>query len=774
MIRKTPALLLAGALIVASCSVLFASPPKSPLQAGSSVTLSLKAANVEQIVRQIAEKTGKNLEVSPQMRSEVLIVDVSDFPVQSLLDRIAEVTLGQWVADGETLSLRPDVNKRKLASQQVDTERVQELQKALVNLQKVLQPKPKNPEEGGDEDFGQFFGMGMGGGSTEARKVIATISRGLNANSLAQIKPGDRIVYATTPTRMQLPMPGPNLNQVVGEWVAAHNKAAEEAEKNPREIPGGDEMAQMMELFGSMGMNPFATPKKITGAPAKVLLVVSRPDSGAMMMFGGGGDGLSLELRLYSQDGLVLLSGQSMLGGYDEEDVAGVMREISEEQATRSGEATGQTQPDKPEKETKITYSKETLAMKEAMNMRNSRQLGQKPIPAEIETMFARPDLHEPLSFDVSDGLTSLAKERKLDLVANIPDNYVSFWGSMFGDGTDTVEELEAELSGNDELVVKNEGGVYTIRPRDVEGAARLRVNRADLARLIEAARTKLVPSLDDLAAFAARNPKPSESGIAMTWLNLYAPNLMREGFGGETNWDMIRLWGLLNPTQRQTLRTGNMLSYAAISAEQAAVVRKFMFGADAELKIEDPAKPKSGLRMLNMMFGMMARSTQAGASYRTEPTEIMPNGLPAQGGIRMEATETMYAIQVQTDGRPSPMLGALGAEELAFIKFMLDDPRIAAEASNEMPEFNRLKVGDRTIMDFKFYAANDVLTTHSLTDDRPAAGGPFALNALPAKMQQQVDEKTKLIKESPIAKMMQMGIGMGMGQGQPPKPPTN
>src|SRR5262245_8943017 len=112
-----------------SCSLALA-------QDSQKVTLSFPAGTAKAVVEQIAKDTGSKLAVATAAENEIVILNVTDAPLESVLERIALVTSCKWVTDTDGIRrLRPDDElRRKQAREELDF-KTAEISKALVKLQ---------------------------------------------------------------------------------------------------------------------------------------------------------------------------------------------------------------------------------------------------------------------------------------------------------------------------------------------------------------------------------------------------------------------------------------------------------------------------------------------------------------------------------------------------------------------------------------------------------------------------------------------------------------
>src|SRR5688500_20355906 len=65
------------------------------------VTFSMKAATVDKVVEALAKQTGVKIAASPAISREVVLISVTDVPLETLLAKLADVVSGEWRLSSE-------------------------------------------------------------------------------------------------------------------------------------------------------------------------------------------------------------------------------------------------------------------------------------------------------------------------------------------------------------------------------------------------------------------------------------------------------------------------------------------------------------------------------------------------------------------------------------------------------------------------------------------------------------------------------------------------
>jgi hypothetical protein len=234
-----------------------------------------------------------------------------------------------------------------------------------------------------------------------------------------------------------------------------------------------------------------------------------------------------------------------------------------------------------------------------------------------------------------------------------------------------------------------------------------------------------------------------------MQYIMLFAPGAVQQGFGGMVSWDMLRLFASLTPGQRQGLTSGSQIPFNALSPQAKGYLTKLLFGADTDIVVESQ-KPKSDAFQMPTFVRRMFGGSKG--DYRSEPTEIMPNGLPGNGYVTLNVTKSHVAKMAGDKGFNPMGAGAMGSEELALVRFFKEDPNMSQLAGGFMPSLDELRLGTRTIYDFKFYVAPDVMMAQSLNDNAISKDAPVVkFSSLPSEFQKEIDQKMAEIKKFPF-----------------------
>ncbi len=727
------------------------------------VTFTQSMTSVGRALEGLSNASKVPLLASVPMAGEPLMISVTDAKLADLMAQIAKVTGGAWRREEGGFRLIRPAGMDAAEQNAERAERLKSIRTQIAKKMESLKPKPAGSKQTSE---GPNFSMGFGGmgGSGAGDKAITKLLGQIDVNAIAGIEQGERVVFSSLPTRMQRPFFG-NVAPVVTELVQNHNAAT--ANRPPTNVGADDEVdeAELNEFLKAIGIS--RNDKPIEGRPAKVLLAVAK-GGGFMGMMGG----YQIELLLFDSNGKVLIREQSML--MDSNGLLGGIAQAMGAAMEGIGDALGGATGEKPKEQEiegpdgDIVYSKETKEVATLFGTAGGGMSGGMSIPSkltpDLEAKLLRPDIYDPLSFVESESLAAVASVKKWNVVANLPDSRISMFGMMAGETATKVNKYLTSIFKDKRLVANSANGWLTIQPSHPRSARLSRVDRASLAKLIGGAKTNIVVNLDDYAAYALKNPPPMETPAAMIYLMLFAPNAMSQGMMGMTDWDMLRFYGTLNPVTKSSLPNGITMSLTNVEPYQRKLVERMLFGANANLVVGAQPEESAASPFMAIMKSFMGNN---GGTWKQEPTEIMPDGLPNAGTIQIKAENTMVG-RVEGESELNSMFGALGPGELALFQFMKDDPNMGMMAQG-MPPITALKMGTRSTYKFRFNVAADVSTSRVLNDDRISKDGQIlSIDNLPADFRAQIEKQKELLKKDPFFKMM-MGMGTRGREVPPP-----
>jgi hypothetical protein len=722
-------------------ALLFGQGPAVDLQAP--ISFEHRAAPVSRVLASLSEKSKIKLEALPAVAGDVVLVSVKEVPLQDLLQKIATVTSAEWRQDGEIYRLVPAAGIRNREAQDEFSAKVTAIRASIAN--RLKPPTVPAKPAGGDDVEDEEFAMPEGFDPSEIGDgPLLKIVQNLDLRALAALRTGDRVVFSSQPTRMQRPLPATS-GPLIAKMVASHNetaKALKDADMDTDDaLPDGVEMPQFVKDMMNQRTKP-------VGEFSKALLIASR--SGFM----GGFGSLNLELLLYDREGKVAYKTNTMLS----ETSSTMTRIIEAAQGKKKPAAT---------KATPIELSPETKLVREVFSKAMGAS-GNVQLKPEAKAILYHPEIYDPLSFLPTDSLLAMAKKQGRPIVANLPDEMGESNAFAMASGENaTVEQVEEDLRSAEEIRALTDPTFLLIKPSHPAQARAERLDREALAALMQAVDTKGIPSLDDVAAFAAKAENPMEGGVAQAYVMGLAPGAFSFSMSGFTNWDALRFYGLLSLDGRRVLAGGGRLPFGTLTSAQSGQLQKMAFGTSSNLQVEGSgAKSDEGFFSMMRMFG-----AGTDKDFRTEPTEVMANGLPSDGFVTANVVSDFFVTPVFDGDQPTMgPLSVLGVDEVAMLRMFRESPGFSQAMSGQMPSIDRVKLGERSVWNFQFHVAPKTSMKASLNDNRMAKGGrTYAMNDLPADYQKRIAAKVEEYKKSPLGAIGGMMGGMNRGQTPPP-----
>lgn len=677
------------------------------------VTYSTGGTTVAAAVGALATESKIPLQVSTSMRGEIVVIHADKVPLDQLLRRIATVTEGSWEVSGGNWTLVPNRAVREAARLKRRTERMNKLRAEIARQMKP----PTKPEETTEVMLPSFA---FGGSSARVAQMVS----GLDLTTLADLPESGRIVYSSTPTRMQRSFT-PNA-RLIQSMIDDHNRVAK-AQRDPVTTGDADE-ERARAWMRRMGLERRS--KVITEPPAKVLLAVQ---NGGML-----GDAMvQAEVKVYDREGNVLITEAStfmiedVLGSFGGDDEP----EDNPKPAPKDDSPKIELTPIGKE------FSKMMVGMSQAF-------MGSPAKPSEeLKKVAMRPQEFEPLGFLVGDYLIQAAKYRKQTLVANLPDDAVESSDAL--NENTTINQFLKRLETRSQFVQTTDGGFWTLAPVDAERARNDRVDRVALGALLASADAGGSIPLVNLAEYAARSPKfGMRNPLPMFAALLVAPGMLRMGLEPK-NWDALALYGTLAASQRLDLERGARIAFASMTPAQLAIANRMVYGADPQVQTGPDAASEGelggfmGLMMQGFMMGGGDRD------FRQEPTEVAPNGLQSAGFLSAKVSSD-YVFQPQGDNPLLSMMGMAGAEEVAMMTMFKDSA--GAEVGAFMPDLKEFKLGSRKTISLSLQLAPEAAVRSTLNDDRLPANAPkYTMENAPAEVKARLDKAREALKKLDI-----------------------
>ncbi|MEQ1822794.1 MAG: hypothetical protein ABL949_09800 [Fimbriimonadaceae bacterium] len=569
-------------------------------------------------------------------------------------------------------------------------------------------------------------------------KALAQVIRSIGVQSLASFAKGTRLVYSTHPTRMQRQTPAIS-NELIQAMVRDHNTEANKPREEPddmeevkKSLP--PEMVKMIEAYEAM-----EKPKPITTPIAKLNFVFSIQEY------------LSTELQAFDANGKMVI--QSSDGLYSEGEDLAELPDMSKPRA--KGDPTEAKEAEPKEDTRAIKLSKESAEFIKGLMDYKARLQKSKPSPTK-EALLKLTESDPFLKFDTEVYSQVFAAEKR-NIIISCPESRAFSQEQLtFGNVLDTLA-MDTEQKGP-----------WLIRPREDDDIS---IDTERLCNVLIRLNKKTL-TLDDKAWLASEyDAFPRGATRATMAIFLFGGNI----YG--SNSDLLKLYGMLSPSQKQAAKAKGV-SISSLDSRQKAFVEKMVYGIDPSAKAgfmnsNYGANMFEDIFDMDTMFKKEMERLEASKSYLAEPTEALPNGLPNDGLVTLsEVLEPGYR-PVSKGEKATPEDDVLGLGEsvsekqLASLLAIKEMPMMLGEFGATFPkEFEKIQ---RKKVELKLTCMPNYGAMEQMYEATEDAAQPVDLTKMGADFDATLDKMKKSMKS--MEKMMMLGGGMFSGGRKNPPP---
>jgi hypothetical protein len=390
------------------------------------VSAEVRAASAPIAIAELSKQIGFPLEAMPSTANDFVAIRIEKVPIHRLMTEVAEVTNAAWEPSGSGFRLvRTDRTTAKEAAEERAEllKRIQDslgklkarsVEEATFNDQTAQRSADRLATLSEQQNSGQpnlWADIQRLNSSGPPYRLMRKIMESLDAETIASVPANRRFVFADRPNRIQRQLPKV-VQAHVGQFMAEQAIWAK-AITRARERRGASEYFYME--------NASAPGNRIVG---KIILGLSRHNQMP---------GITANLTILDTGGRTLGTATETLGW----------------NPTTYGSALADAQK-LGEKEAAIEFKGKSQLMHEAITaaFQSSRQnngIIKVDLSPELREMLLNPEKDEPLSHLASDTLFSIAKSKRINLVANVPDELM-FGGSIAGLGAVKPSALIALL----------------------------------------------------------------------------------------------------------------------------------------------------------------------------------------------------------------------------------------------------------------------------------------------------------------------------------------
>ncbi len=709
--------MIVGGLTLSLTGLLAGTPHQ---QADPKVTMTISAMRASKALRLLGSYVHMTFETSPQTANEVVAFRFTDVPLSEAMRRIAEAVDGSWKQEeSDTRLIRTADQARSERAleyaQDVDAirksinKRAEELKKMPVwsnseadalALQVKSLVKSFNPNNRDGKWYQQATHLSESGPLGRTMTQIASL---LDPKELAELPPYLTTVWSSSPTATQRPIPSevwPIIQQFThdqSDWLASRC----------RETP-----AERSNFWGSdlLGGRLWRFPKSVERGCCDGD-VLSPPKEMGPYRFG-----LNLTFSAYDQKGKRIGQAQTSLGNTFD-DYSDVMKDVEPPPGEKLITAEGD--------------GKELLDAQPSWPRKPSKELS-----PGLLAKITNPEEFDPLSFFMSSGLEQVAEIRGLNMVSCLPDT--SIYGAVIAPGKDVgINQFLQRMKFFQTSAVLKDGWLIVqsqpvpMKPEIPRLIAKL------LPNTCSGSSSKKSLTIDESAYFALALPDSTQANYLPSTManflitpdnNYYEPN-------------MLRLYGLLTPQQKQQMSTGG-LPFGSLNEDELMYVNRMVYGLNANLQYRPPQGQGINSGDWDLFYNGIMR----------EPTESLPTGIPSRGLLKM--TTEQFGCGNRFNGAGPAGLRRNTSDDaqrdMAWQKFCQDRPDLFPWAvNNGLYNFNHFQYGQRLQLTFDFNFTDSISINQTLEEKNMSEFKDITMNDLPDDFKKQFQTRTTISSSS-------------------------
>lgn len=590
------------------------------------VSLDLPILPIRKVLSELEKVSGQSYRLSGPDPDQSIFVQVKDLPLSRLREAIADVTQGRWVQSGTLFTLEtvsevwlrdkgfresvPGALSKLVPAEAISASDVAKLQKEaeiLTNAEHVDVSKMRKLEE-----FRRISPSG---------RLITRLAKELPIAELTSMRDRERKVFSLDPTALQKSL-GPRARSSWEDYKAEVAVFREKAKLMPEPDPGKPRY-----------WNPLVDPYKYDteeGSTDKFLLSVKRE-----------GLTLSASLSIYHTSGYLASSDSLSLSGS-----VSFSPSTADSPKSLLDDLAGMSELVEVHPDDKVFYD-------DLAKIRGSS--GRKALETADSTRdrLANMDKVDPLLFGPTRLMKQVANAQNKSLVAKVTD--FSFLISALGAKPGDVPKLGLALQytlghmGPPQEGIKIDDELITLRPPNVSiFPVPSYMNRVATANFLRAA-WKGDDLFEPMALLCSVNNSYTDVQIPFMLATLFGRtmelNYDQEGF------DLLKLYGLLNQSERQQARSTEVrFSLAGLPANLNGHVQRMLLWSDRGIA---PPQPPMASRPDQAEFVEdSSDSNYDSREFKYEPSVALVNALLAQSyvTIALKAKPKLYLESGSSD----------------------------------------------------------------------------------------------------------------------------
>ena len=595
-------------------------------QTDTKIDFDCTGKSVENVLNELSKKSGSRMTTVPQLKGEILIASVKGHTITEIKTGIAAAVGGVWKdLSGEsqlqldterdareaaearkTAVLETSAAKAKYLQDNPETKWTADFAKAQVRADQDQARKIMENIRGNNENMPNITITSINSNDQSPataflRKIIANLS----PDFIAGLPANRRVVFSTRPTAMQKTMP-------VGT-VAMENAFVSEMNVLNAAIKDAP------PLDPSVTYNSSLNQSKAVSLPLGKVLLAAKRNSEAK--------GVNFELIISNPAGEIIAKTQTWLqaekekgeesdvaapsGGYQPSDFnTKLAKALKSSNPGSQSISSNRTSPNGPEF---VILSTDTPTP---------------PVDPAALAFVSDPVKNEPQSALVSESLHQFGTAAKKDFIACVPDSLVTGLPAAFSGESMNWEQYLQTLDQNNTRVT-NAGPFLVFSPAICAESRSSRVNRAEFSKFFRPLVANGYSRLSEASSYMLAKTWPNSFDASYTAMvskeadyNIFSSGKM----------DYLRLFGAMNRVQAQ----GNQQKFGIMGQPPRAkdILSNLLYNSGGATIIG-----KGSMVMVSMGDG--PKDQPKAPTLAQESTEMFPNGLPQNGVINLNYSET-------------------------------------------------------------------------------------------------------------------------------------
>lgn len=719
------------------------------LHSASDVTLELQPSTLSSAMATLSKAAGKGLNLSSLLANEVVYVSVKNVDSDEFLKKLADTVGGQWVSTSSGLTLNLDTDSARNDSNLALTERTQKIKQEIEKLvaqlkstqaitpteiQKQMESARQQMQNGVDPAAMRQNMEGMQIRLPGTRTIFTVLGM-MRAEDLARIEHGQRVVFSSSPTPMQKPLPS-SASSLMADFVKnqsifggiqgrpggrrggpenASNQAAQ-AQTTPPPVPSkayliatrqGQTLNFTYIVASSKGQN-------LGSANYSLTIENSAPQGSASTQ---GGDTLNLSSE--SKADLAFLgSGNRFGGGFQR--MGGAM-DFGNPGGRPGGFGPGGGRAGRggegDYKGLLMSIAPQEQPIRAPQTARATAGFSSQAQQAspELAKKLSDPVTNEPINLALGEVYHAISEKTGKNVIALIPDAEIA-QVSGYLRANHSVNEFIETAKSQWNLSITSEESWLLIRPKDRTEARASRFDRASLKEFLDTVQKKGSARLNDIAKYASKSPNGIPTGLDMQIVRAVIPDSTAiVGQIYANNREMFQILGTMSLATKQNLDSGKVLSVTGLSASAYGLLNKMVFNSfDGSQLVQATNVNQFPMPQGNQRMG---RGNPFGGLFdmTAERTEILPSGTPNSSVVVMQSNSQLIVKATANDGKVSRNYTP---ESMAMEKLSRENTSNFAGPQPTIVNWDTYAPGTRSQYTFIFTLANGITITRSLDDN--------------------------------------------------------